>query len=85
MVHPAQRIIVKFKPTRDATAHTLRELSDQVAEMLSGTLLRPPSSTGRAVFRVRVSSELDRLIEEIQKLPSVEYAERDVIDRALDK
>jgi len=83
MVHAAQRVIVKFKPTRDDTLLTLRELSDQVAKMLNGTLLRPPSSTGRAVFRVRASSELDRLIEDIQKLPSVEYAELDVIDRAL--
>ena len=84
MVRAAQRIIVKFKPTRDV-AYTLQELSDQVAEMLRGTLVRPPSSTGRAVFQVRASSELDRLIEEIQELPSVEYAERDVIDRALNK
>lgn len=85
MVHDAQRIIVKFKPNREENALTLRELSDQVAEMLNGTLLRPPSSTGRAVFRVRASSDIDRLIEDIQKLPSVEYAERDVIDRALNK
>ena len=83
MVHTAQRIIVKFKPTRDDAAYTLRELCDQVSKTSSGTLVRPPSHTGRAVFQVPNSSDIDRLIEEIQKLPSVEYAERDVIDRPL--
>jgi hypothetical protein len=81
MVQAAQRIIVKFKPTRDDDAHTLAELCDQVAKISNGTLLRTPSSSGRAVFKVPNSSDIERLIDEVQKLPSVEYAERDVIDR----
>ena len=81
MAQTVQRIIVKFKPTPDDAAQTLRELCDQVEKMSNGTLVRPPSSTGRAVFRVPAPADIERLIEEIQKLPSVEYAERDVIDR----
>ena len=78
----AQRIVVKFRPTGDSAAQTLRELCDTVARIMKATLVRAPTHTGRAVFQVPVSSDLDRLIEDVRKLPSVEYAERDTIDRA---
>ena len=79
---PVQRIVVKFSPTGDSAAHTLGELCDTVARIMNATLVRPPSHTGRAVFQVPVSSDLDRLLEDVRKLPSVEYAEPDTIDRA---
>jgi hypothetical protein len=78
----AERIVVKFRPTGDTAADSLRELCDQVGRMTNATLVRPPSHSGRAVFQVPVSSDLDHLIEEIRKLPSVEYAEKDAVDRA---
>jgi hypothetical protein len=78
----AERIVVKFRPTGDNAADSLRELCDQVATMMHATLVRPPSHTGRAVFQVPVSSHLENLIEDVRKLPSVEYAEKDAVDRA---
>jgi hypothetical protein len=77
----ATRIVVKFSAT-GASSPSLAGLIDQVAALLNGTLVRPPSRTGRAVFEVPASSDVDRLIEDVSRLPSVEYAERDTIDRA---
>jgi hypothetical protein len=77
-----ERIVVKFTPASDGVAQTLSELCDVVARILNGSLVRPPSHTGRAVFKVPASSEIDRLLEDVRKLPTVEYAERDAIDRA---
>jgi len=82
MADAAQRIIVKFKVTPN-DAHTFRELCDEVAKITGGSLLRRPSHTGRAVFQVPATSDLAGLIEQIQKLPAVEYAEADVIDRSV--
>jgi hypothetical protein len=76
---PQHRLIVKFKP---AGGETLRELCDQVTQLTQGTLARQPSATGRALFDIPRSSSVDRMIELIQALPSVEYVEPDTIDQA---
>jgi len=75
------RIVVQFRPPQEGAA-TLRELCDQVAEMIQATLARPPSATGRAVFQLPPASDIGRALDDLRKLPSVEYAEPDVIDRA---
>jgi hypothetical protein len=85
MAAPAQRLIVKFRPTLGPDSPTIRQLCDRVAAMTGGTLERLPSPTGRAVFRVPASVRLDPLIRQIEQLPSVEYAERDVTDRAMNR
>jgi hypothetical protein len=82
VTNPVQRIVIKFKPASGAEARTLAELCDQVAEIVNGVLIRPPSATGRAVFQLKASADLDRLVQEVKKLPFVEYAEPDVLDRA---
>jgi hypothetical protein len=76
---PGHRLIVKFKP---AGGETLRELCQQVAQLTEGTLARQPSATGRALFDLPSSANVDHLIELIQRLPSVEYVEPDTVDRA---
>ncbi len=81
MPNPTQRVIVKFRASPHGSPQTLRELCDQVAQVTHGVLVRQPSATGRAVFEVDAKADLDQLIQEVSKLPSVEYAERDVVDR----
>ena len=76
---PSNRLIVQFKP---AGGETLRELCDQVTQLTHGTLARQPSATGRAIFVIPGSSSVDRMIELIRTLPSVEYVEADTIDQA---
>jgi hypothetical protein len=73
------RVIVKFKPPADNG--TLEAFCKRVAQVTGGTLVRPPGATGRAVFAVETSSNLEALIQEIESLPFVEYAEPDVVDR----
>jgi hypothetical protein len=75
------RIVVQFRRFSDADPETPEQLCERVVQITGGTLVRPPSATGRAVFQVKSSSNLDDLIEEIRRLPSVEYAELDVTDR----
>jgi hypothetical protein len=80
MAIAARRIIVQFRPV-EGTSLTLEQLCQRVASMATATLVRPPTATGRAVFMVETPSNLDALIEEIERLPFVEYAEPDVVDR----
>ena len=81
MSRATQRVIVKFRASPYGSPQALRELCDQVAQITHGVLVRQPSATGRAVFEVDPKADLDQIIQEISNLPSVEYAERDVIDR----
>jgi hypothetical protein len=81
MATRVHRIVVQFRRTQEG-ASTVRELCDQVAQMIQATLARPPSATGRAVFQLPTSSDVGRALDDVRKLPSVEYAEPDVIDRA---
>jgi len=82
MTNPTRRIIVKFKSSPELDSRALSELCDKIAGITHGFLVRPPRPIGRAVFQLDASSDLGRLIREIQQLPSVEYAEPDVIDRS---
>jgi len=81
MPNPTQRLIVKFRAPSAGSPQTVRDLCDQLAQITHGVLVREPSASGRAVFKVDAKADLDQLIQEVSKLPSVEYAERDVIDR----
>lgn len=76
-----KRIIVKFRTPPTGSSQTLKELCNKVAEITHGVLVRAPSATGRAVFELDPTSDLDHFIRDISSLPSVEYAEPDVIDR----
>lgn len=83
MAEPADRVIVQLKPiSGTGSAPTVSELCDEIAAVTSSTLVRPPSATGRAVFQLAASSDLDRLLEQIRALDYVEYVEPDAIDRA---
>lgn len=81
MPDPTKRMIVKFRLPPEGSPQTIRELCDQVAKITHGILVRPPSATGRALFELDAKADIDQLIHEVSKLPTVEYAERDVIDR----
>lgn len=83
MINRGHRIVVKFKPTLSSdSAAALPELCHEIIAITSGTLVRPPTATGRALFQVPPSSDLDQLMEQVRRLHFVEYVERDVIDRA---
>ena len=81
MQNRTQRLIVKFRAPSAGSPQTVGEACDQMARITQGVLVRQPSATGRAVFAVDAKIDLGRLIQELSKLPSVEYAEPDVIDR----
>jgi hypothetical protein len=81
MTHYTKRIIVKFRPHLEGSTRTSKELCDDIVEITGGVLVRPPSATGRAVFEVGSTLDFDDLIQKISALPSVEYAEPDVIDQ----
>jgi hypothetical protein len=85
MASPAKRVIVKFKMTPELSANALGQLCDAVARVTNGRLVRPPSATGRAVFQMDSASDLNHLMAEIRKWPSVQYVEPDVIDRSANK
>lgn len=82
MTNPGQRIVIQFKPVAGVEAPTLTELCDRVAEIVNGVLIRRPSPTGRAVFQLPASADVDRLLHEVRKLPFIEYADPDTLDRA---
>jgi len=75
------RIIVKFRVTPELDSHALRQLCDDVVRRTNVQLVRPPSATGRALFRVTDNSDLGVLVDEIRKLPSVQYVESEITDR----
>jgi Fervidolysin N-terminal prodomain len=76
------RIIVKFKPIpRDSTA-TLDGLCEQVLALIPGArLVRPVSRSGRAVFQLEPTADVDALIGRLSRLDSIDYAEPDLVDR----
>jgi len=77
------RIVVQFKPTAEsAGARVVPELCDEIRAITSGTLVRPPTATGRAVFQIPPSSDLDQLMHRVRSLEFVGYVEPDVVDRA---
>lgn len=78
----ATRVIVKFKVTPNLGADGLRRLSDLVTQRTRARLVRPPSRTGRALFLIDGASDLIAILEQLRTLPSVEYAEPDIIDRS---
>ena len=81
MSRSTRRLIVKFNPSEIGASQTLQDLCDQVAEMTHGSLVRPPSGTGRAVFEVDPELDMDQLVRQVSALPAVEYAEPDAVDR----
>ncbi len=81
MPNPTQRFIVKFHASTQSSPQTIQELCDQITQIRHVVLVRHPSVTGRAVFEVDAEADFDHIIQEVSKFPSVEYAERDVIDR----
>ena len=74
------RIIVKFRTALDAPER--QRLCDEIARMANARLVRLPSASGRAVFQIAAGSTVGALLDEIRKLPSVEYVEPEITDHS---
>jgi hypothetical protein len=76
------RIIVKFRTAPELDAKALQRLCDEIARLANASLVRPPSASGRAVFQVAAQSTAGALLDEIRRLPFVQYVEREVTDHS---
>ena len=78
-----RRLIVKLKTPTDATeAVAMAGEAEAVAADAGGTLVRPPSHTGRLVIELGEGAKALDAAKKFTKRADVEYAEPDVIDRA---
>jgi hypothetical protein len=82
MPHDVGRIIVKFRLTPELDSPALLKLCDEVARLTNARLVRPPSASGRAVFQLNATTDAGALLDEVRKLPSVQYAEPETTDHA---
>ena len=78
-----RRLIVKLKTPTDATeAVAMAGEAESVAADAGGTLVRPPSHTGRLVIELGEGAKALDAAKKFTKRADVEYAEPDVVDRA---
>lgn len=79
-----RRVIVKFRrPADEAEMLDVAESCARVAESIDGaTVVRPPSTTGRAVLDAGEGADALSLVDLISEREDVEYAELDVVDHA---
>ena len=83
MDNQSKRIIVKFKPIPRGSSATLDGLCQQVLALIPGSrLVRPVSRSGRAVFQLGPTADVDASIGQLSRLDSIDYAEPDVVDRS---
>jgi hypothetical protein len=78
-----RRLIVKLKTPTDTAEHAqLVDSAEAVAAEAGGSLVRPPSHTGRIVIELADGAEALTTARDFTKRNDVEYAEPDVVDRA---
>ena len=78
-----RRLIVKLKtPTDEMEFAALAGMAEAVASEAGGTLVRPPSSTGRIVIELGEGAQSLESARKFTKRDEVEYAEPDVVDHA---
>lgn len=83
MDNQPKRIIVKFRPIPRGSSATLDSYCEQVLALMPGArLVRPVSSTGRAVFQLEPKADADAIIAQLSGMDSIDYAEPDIVDRA---
>jgi len=78
-----RRLIVKLKtPTDAAEAVAMAGTAESVAAAAGGTLVRPPSHTGRLVIELGDGAQALDAAKKFARREDVEYAEPDVVDHA---
>jgi thermitase len=78
-----RRLIVKLKtPADEAEYIAMATTAEAVASDAGGTLVRPPSSTGRIVIELGDGAQALESARAFTKRDDVEYAEPDVVDHA---
>ena len=76
------RIIVKLKPSEDASASLADIYYDVAKDIPGGELRQAPSPTGRIVCSVDPSTDIPDLAAKLSARDDVEWAEPDVLDSA---
>lgn len=78
-----RRLIVKLKTPSDASEHAeMVGRAESVAAEIGGSLVRPPSHTGRLVIELGDGAKALDAAKSFSKREDVEYAEPDVVDHA---
>lgn len=78
-----RRLIVKLRTPTDATEFAeMTGMAESVASEAGGSLVRPPSSTGRIVIELGEGAQALEAARTFTKRDDVEYAEPDVVDHA---
>ena len=84
--HPSvvqHRLVVMFVADAHASEDERAQRAEQLAAGLPGGRLVRVSRRGRAIIAVADDAELDALAASVSEEPDVDYAEPDVIDRAV--
>jgi Subtilase family len=78
-----RRLIVKLKTPTDATeAVAMVGLAEAVANDAGGSLVRPPSHTGRLVIELGEGAKSLDVAKKFSRRSDIEYVEPDVVDHA---
>ena len=78
-----RRIIVKMKAPTDVSEHVAQaDAARSLAAEVHGSVVRPPSVTGRVVIQLDEGAESIELAQTLTNRDDVEYVEPDVVDHA---
>jgi hypothetical protein len=77
----AQRIIVKLSTAKDAS--DLQQRAEELAGSISNARLVRISRRGRIIIRIPGDAPVEAILSQMNQSDDVEYAELDVIDKAL--